>query len=196
MVAAAKAFERARGGADIVIANAGVSVGTLTEHYEDLDALSEVIDTNVKALAYTFHPFIAPMRRRGRGTLAGIASVAGIRGLPGSGAYCASKAAAINYCEALRVELRGSGLRVVTIAPGFIRTPMTANNPYPMPFLMEPDAFAAKAADAIVAGASYCVIPWQMGVVAKLLRLMPDAVFDRVLAKRARKPRGNASDGR
>jgi short-subunit dehydrogenase len=195
VIAAARAFERDSGGADIAIANAGISTGTSTEYYEDLDALSDVIDTNVKSLAYTFHPFIAPMRKRKRGTLVGIASVAGIRGLPGAAAYTASKAAAINYCEALRVELRGSGVRVVTIAPGFVRTPMTANNPYPMPFLMDVDAFASQAADAILAGTSYCVIPWQMGVVAKLLRLMPDGVFDRLLMKRARKPRGKAAGG-
>jgi short-subunit dehydrogenase len=189
LIAAAQAFERDSGGADIVIANAGIGVGTDTEQYEDLDVFSSVIDTNLKALAYTFHPFIAPMRARGRGTLVGIASVAGIRGLPGTGAYCASKAAAISYCESLRGELRGSGLRVVTIAPGFIRTPMTAANPYPMPFLMDVEAFARQAVDAILAGTHYRVIPWQMGFVAKLLRILPDGLFDRVFANRPRKPR-------
>ena len=189
LIAAAQAFERDSGGADIVIANAGISVGVLTEHYEDLAAFKEVFDTNVLAMAYTFHPFIAKMRERGRGTLVGIASVAGIRGLPGSEAYCASKAAAISYCESLRVELKRFGVRVVTIAPGFIRTPLTAKNPYRMPFLMEPDAFAHAAVDAMLAGVSYRVVPWQMGVVGKLLRALPNWAFDRLMSNRPYKPR-------
>jgi short-subunit dehydrogenase len=140
-------------------------------------------------MAHTFHPFVAPMRARRRGTLVGVASVAGIRGLPGSEAYCASKAAAISYCESLRVELRTSGVRVVTLAPGFVRTPLTAKNPYRMPFLMEPADFARRAADRIDAGTSYAVIPWQMGVVAKLLRVLPNWAFDRLMGNRPYKPR-------
>ncbi len=189
IVAAGRDFDDASGGADLVIANAGISVGVLTEHYEDLEAFRRVFETNVLAMAYTFHPFIAPMRHRRRGTLAGIASVAGIRGLPGSEAYCASKAAAISYLESLRVELRRSGVRVVTIAPGFVRTPLTARNPYPMPFLIEADEFARRALRAIDAGRSYAVIPWQMALVAKLLRALPNGVYDRVMAKRPHKPR-------
>ena len=189
LIGAAQDFGRASGGADIVVANAGISVGVMTEHYEDLAVFADVLNTNVLALAHTFHPFIAPMRARGRGTLAGIASVAGIRGLPGSEAYCASKAAAISYCESLRVDLARDGIRVVTIAPGFVRTPLTAKNPYRMPFLMAPDAFARRAVDAIVAGASYRVIPWQMAIVARLLRALPNWAFDRLMANRPRKPR-------
>ncbi len=189
LIDAARAFERDCGGADIVVANAGISVGVLTEHYEDLESFKLVFDTNVLAMAYTFHPFIAKMRERRRGTLVGIASVAGIRGLPGSEAYCASKAAVISYCESLRVELARFGVRVVTIAPGFIRTPLTAKNPYRMPFLMQPDAFARRAADAIIAGTSYRVIPWQMSVVAGLLRVLPNWAFDRLMANRPYKPR-------
>ncbi len=189
LIGAADAFEQATGGADLVIANAGISVGVLTEYYEDLDAFGDVLKTNVLAMAYTFHPFIASMRTRGRGTLVGIASVAGIRGLPGSEAYCASKAAAISYCESLRVELKRTGIKVVTIAPGFVRTPLTSKNPYRMPFLMEPEDFARRAVDAMLAGVSYKVIPWQMGLAAKLLRLLPNAVFDRAFGNRPYKPR-------
>ena len=196
LIAAAHAFEQATaasGGTDVVIANAGISAGVLTEHYEDLAALERIYATNVFALAYTFHPFMAAMRARGRGTLVGVSSVAGIRGLPGTEAYCASKAAAITYLESLRVGLRGSGVRVVTIAPGFIRTPLTARNPYPMPFLTDPDVFAARAVRAIERQTSYAVIPWPMGVVAKLLRLLPNALFDRAFAGRQRKPRDAAT---
>jgi len=189
LIAAARAFDAATGGADVVIANAGISEGVLTEYYEDLEAFRRVMDTNVLAMAHTFHPFVAPMRARRRGTLVGVASVAGIRGLPGSEAYCASKAAAISYCESLRVELRTSGVRVVTLAPGFVRTPLTAKNPYKMPFLMEPADFARRAVDRIASGTSYAVIPWQMGVVAKLLRVLPNWAFDRLLGNRPYKPR-------
>lgn len=175
---------------DVVIANAGISVGTLGDEAEDLPALRRIFDTNVNGMAQTFQPFIAAMKSAGRGRLVGIASVAGIRGLPGAGAYSASKAAAITYLEALRVELRGSGVRVVTIAPGYIATPMTAANPYPMPFLMPAHLAAPRFARAIERGTSYVVIPWQMGVVAKLMRVLPNPVFDALFARAGRKPRG------
>lgn len=179
----------AGGPVDLVIASAGLSAGTLTEEDEDYAVFESILATNLNATVATFEPFISSMKARGAGTLVGIASVAGVRGLPGAGAYCASKAAVRVYCESLRVELRGSGVRVVTIAPGFIGTPMTANNPYKMPFLMPVDRFAAQAARAIGAGAAYRVIPWQMGWVARLLRLVPNALYDRVVAGRQRKPR-------
>lgn len=174
---------------DVVIANAGISVGMDTADAEDLEVMRATFETNNVGMAATFHPFLAPMRRRGSGRLVGIASVAGIRGLPGHGAYCASKAAAIAYCECLRGECRGSGVQVVTLLPGYIDTPLTRGNRYPMPFLMSADSFADRAFAAITAGDSYRVIPWQMGVVAKLLRLLPNAWFDRAFAGRGRKRR-------
>ena len=176
---------------DVVIANAGISVGMDSAVRADLEVMSHVFATNNVGMAATFHPFIEAMRARGSGTLVGIGSVAGIRGLPGHGAYCASKAAVIAYCESLRGELRGSGVRVVTLCPGYIDTPLTRKNRYTMPFLMQPDAFAGQAFDAISAGASYRVIPWQMGVVAKVLRLLPNPVFDWALSGRPRKHRKN-----
>ena len=151
--------------------------------------MARTFAVNNTGMAATFHPFIAPMRQRGSGTLVGIASVAAIRGLPGHGAYCASKAGVVSYCESLRGELRGSGVRVVTLLPGYVDTPLTRGNRYPMPFMLSPDAFATRAVRAIAAGASYRVIPWPMGVAAKLLRLLPNALFDRLLAGRPRKAR-------
>ncbi len=174
---------------DAVIANAGISVGIDTAVREDIDMLARTFATNNTGLAATFHPFVDAMVARGSGALVGIASVAGIRGLPGHGAYCASKAAVIAYCESLRGELRPTGVKVVTICPGYIDTPLTRQNRYSMPFLMQPDAFADKAFKTIEAGASYRVIPWQMGVVAKLLRLLPNPLFDKLLAGRPRKHR-------
>ena len=183
-------FMACGGGApDVVIANAGVSVGTLTECQEDLAAIRRLLEINVYGLAATFSPFIASMQQRGRGRLAGIASVAGIRGLPGAEAYSASKAAAIAYLESLRLEMRPSGVKVVTIAPGYIATPLTARNPYPMPFLLPAGEAARRFARAIERGTSYTVIPWQMGLVAKVLRLLPNWLYDRLFVNAPRKPR-------
>lgn len=176
---------------DVVIANAGISIGMDSADRNDLDVMVRTFATNNTGLAATFHAFIAPMVQRGSGQLVGIGSVAGIRGLPGHGAYCASKAAVIAYCESLRGELRHHGVQVVTICPGYIDTPLTQKNRYAMPFLMPAEAFADKAFMAIEGGVSYRVIPWQMGVVAKLLRLLPNVLFDRVLAGRPRKHRSH-----
>ena len=193
--AAAAEFIARFGAPDIVIANAGVSAGTLTEHEEDLAAFRQIMDTNVFGMAATFAPFIPAMRvvageSRKMQRLVGIASVAGIRGLPGAEAYSASKAAAITYLESLRLEMRPYGIPVVTIAPGYIETPMTAINPYKMPFLLPVDKAAARFARVIERGTSYTVIPWPMGVVAKLLRLLPNWLYDRLFTGAPRKPRG------
>lgn len=179
----------AQGVPDVVIAAAGISIGMDTAEFDDLDVMRATFETNNLGLAATFQPFVAPMRERRGGTLVGIASVAAIRGIPGHGAYCASKAGVVNYCESLRGELGASGVKVVTLGPGYIDTPLTRGNPYPMPFLMAPADFADRAFKAIVAGVGYRVIPWQMGVAAKLLRLLPNPLFDRVMRGRGRKPR-------
>jgi len=189
IVAAGQACIAAQGLPDAVIANAGISVGIDTADVNDLEVLRATFETNNIGMAATFHPFVQAMHQRGSGRLVGIASVAGIRGLPGHGAYCASKAAAISYCESLRGECAPSGVKVVTLLPGYIDTPLTRGNRYSMPFLMPAEAFAERAFAAIVAGDSYRVIPWQMGVMAKLLRLLPNALFDRALSKRQRKQR-------
>ncbi|MGF6180428.1 short-subunit dehydrogenase [Massilia sp. UYP32] len=190
LAAAALDFIAANGGADVVIASAGISHGTLTDRAADLAVFDAVFATNVNATVATFAPFIAPMRRQATPCrLVGIGSVAGVRGMRGAGAYCASKAAVHSYCEALRVELRATNIRVVTIAPGYIDTPMTSKNRFPMPFLMPADRFAAQAAAVIARGDSYRVLPWQMGVVAKLLRLLPNFVFDRLFARAPTKQR-------
>lgn len=189
IVAAGQRCIEKQGLPDVVIANAGISVGMDTADRGDLDVMRESFAINSIGMAATFHPFLAAMRSRRSGALVGIASVAAIRGLPGHGAYCASKAAAVAYCESLRGECRGTGVRVVTLVPGYIDTPLTAGNRYPMPFLMQPASFAERAFHAIERGDSYRVIPWQMGVVAKLLRLLPNPLFDRLFAGRGRKRR-------
>ncbi len=190
---AAQDFIRQAGGVDVVIANAGISYGTLTERSEDLAVFEKIIQTNLIATVASFAPFIDAMKAQAAQgerdlRLVGIASVAGMRGLPGAGAYSASKAAVISYCESLRVELRGQGIRVVTIAPGYIDTPMTQVNNYPMPFLMPAQRFARKAVKVIERGRSYAVIPWPMRIVSWVLKLLPNRLFDFAFARAGRKP--------
>ncbi|MDM0014217.1 SDR family oxidoreductase [Variovorax sp. J22P168] len=189
IVAAGAACIAQQGVPDVVIANAGISIGIDTAQRTDLDVMARLLAVNNVGLAATFHPFVAAMAARGSGRLVGIASVSAIRGLPGHGAYCASKAGVVAYCESLRGELRASGVKVVTLLPGYVDTPLTRGNRYPMPFLLAPEAFAERAFRSIEAGSSYRVIPWQMGLVAKLLRLLPNPLFDRLFQGRGRKRR-------
>jgi len=189
LAAAAKDFIARHGVPDVVIANAGISAGTRADLAADIAVLSRILHTNVVGLAATLQAFIAPMRERGSGVLVGIASVAGFRGLPGAGAYCASKSAAITWLEALRLELRGSGVDVVTVCPGYIATPLTAVNHYPMPFLLQAPEAARRIAAAIRARKRLAVIPWQMRIVFFFLRRMPNRLYDRLFAHAPRKPR-------
>lgn len=180
IVAAGRTCLAMQGVPDVVVANAGISVGVDLSLAEDLPVLRDLMDTNVIGLAATFQPFIEPMKRRGHGILVGMASVAAIRGMPGHAGYCAAKAAVVQMCETLRGELRGHGIRVVTLAPGYIDTPMTRPNTYPMPFLMKAEDFADEAFRAIERGVRWRVIPWPMAVVTTLLRWLPRWFFDAV----------------
>jgi len=190
LAAAAHDFIRLEGGADIVIASSGISYGTLTERPDDLPLFEEVLAVNLTGTIATFAPFIESMKHgHGARRLVAIGSVAGIRGMKGAGAYCASKAAVHSYCESLRLEMKQYGIRVVTIAPGYIATPMTRNNRFPMPFLMPAERFAARAVSTIARGRSFRVIPWQMGFAAALLRLLPNAVFDALFSRAPQKAR-------
>jgi hypothetical protein len=189
MDAAAAAFVARHGVPDVVIANAGISIGNLTEHAADAAVFREILEINVLGMVNTFHPFVAAMRERGAGSLVGIASVAGLRGLPGATAYSASKAAAIRYLEGLRIELRASGVRVTTICPGYIATEMTRRNPYRMPFIISADEAARRFARVIARGDSYAIIPWQMAIAGRILNVLPNWLFDRLFARAKRKPR-------
>lgn len=193
MKSAAADFMARFGTPDIVIANAGVSVGTLTGQDDDLEVFQRVFDINVLGMVHTFHSFVGPMSAAGKGTLVGIASVAGFRGIPGGGAYSASKAACITYCESLRVELKKSGVSVVTICPGYIRTPMTAVNKFKMPFLIGVDDAVERFARAIDSKTSFTVIPWTMGIAARVLRVLPNWLYDALFQRMPRKPRKESS---
>ena len=189
LAAAARDFIARFGVPDLVIANAGISSGTSGVEHGDLPKLKKVLEVNVAGLAATFAAFAPAMREAGRGTLAGIASVAGFRGLAGNGAYCASKSAAISWMESLRVELYGSGVSVVCVCPGYIDTPMTRVNRFRMPFLITADDAARRIVRAIESKRRLAVIPWQMALVAVALRAMPGWLYDRIASRAPRKPR-------
>jgi short-subunit dehydrogenase len=187
--AAAKDFVERFGAPDLVIANAGISIGTVAEELDDVAKLRRVLDVNVAGLAATLAAFAPAMRKAGRGTLAGIASVAGFRGLAGASSYSASKSAAITWLESLRAEMYGSGVSVVCVCPGYIDTPMTQVNRYRMPFIISADDGARRIARAIAARRRLAVIPWQMALVATLLRVLPGWLYDRLAARAPRKPK-------
>lgn len=187
--AAGEDFIARHGLPDIAIANAGISAGTLGGEADDMPVLDRVLRTNVVGLAAALQPFVGPMRKRGDGVLVGVASVAGFRGLPGAGAYSASKAAAIAWLESLRVELHGSGVAVVTLCPGYIDTAMTQVNRYSMPFLLPLDEATRRFARVIESKRTYAVVPWQMAVVGYLLRRLPNRLYDALASRAGRKPR-------
>jgi short-subunit dehydrogenase len=189
MAAAARDFIRRHGVPDLVIANAGIASGTDGADSSDISKLRKIVEVNVVGLAATLAAFAPAMREAGRGTLAGIASVAGFRGLAGNGAYCASKSAAITWMESLRAELYGSGVSVVCVCPGYIDTPMTQVNRFRMPFLLSADEAALRIARAIAAKRRLAVIPWQMALVSVGLRAMPGWLYDRIASRAPRKPK-------
>jgi short-subunit dehydrogenase len=192
LYAAGADFIQRFGAPDIIIGNAGISVGTSTQHGEDAAVFRAVLDTNVLGLMYTFAPFLNAMLAARRGSLVGIASVAGFRGLPGAGAYSASKAGAIAYLESLRVEMVGTGVDVITICPGYVATAMTAKNPYRMPFLLPVDRAAMLIARAIARRRRFSVLPWQMALLGRLFRVLPRPLYDAAFARAQRKPRAGA----
>ncbi|MDH4396041.1 MAG: SDR family oxidoreductase [Limnobacter sp.] len=174
---------------DLVIANAGVAGGFDTEYAEDLAVMRRMLEINVLGVATTFQPFVAGMKKQKRGALVGIASIAGWRGMPGNGAYCASKGALIRYMESLRSEMRGTGVRAHTVSPGYLKTQLTAGNQFAMPGLMEADEAARALLKGLENGTEHIVLPRHVGWLSRLLGLLPAALHDQILLKQPRKPR-------
>lgn len=174
---------------DLVIANAGVAGGYDTAEADDLAVFRRMLEINLLGAATTFQPFVQPMRAQGRGALVGVASIAGWHGMPGNGAYCASKGGLIRYLESLRAELRGTGLTVHTVSPGYIRTALTAGNRFAMPGLLEADAAAHQLLAGLAARREKIVLPRRIGWLSKALDLLPAPLHDRLLRGQPRKPR-------
>ena len=178
MKIAADTFKRKYGSPDLIIANAGVSSGSLAAKKQDLKIVQKIFQTNFNGVLNTFNPFINDFIKKERGQLVAIASVAGIRGLPGAGAYSASKSALINYMESIRIELKKFNIQVTTISPGYIKTPMTNLNEYHMPFLINSDSAAKKIISIIKKNKSHTILPWQMAIIGKIMHILPNFVWD------------------
>lgn len=175
MKSAAKTIEERAGAIDIAMFNAGTWEPVEATHFES-SAVGKSLEVNVMGLAHGIEAVLPSMLDRGSGTIAGVASVAGYRGLPGAAAYSSSKAAMIALLESLRIDAGRLGIKVVTINPGFVQTEMTSKNRFPMPFMVS----AASAAHAIVKGLernqNEIVFPLPMAVLTKLMRLLPVSV--------------------
>ncbi|MFZ5566452.1 MAG: SDR family oxidoreductase [Pseudomonadota bacterium] len=189
MQACARDWTARHGVPDLLIANAGVAGGYDTAQADDLAVMRRMLEINLLGVATTFQPHLAAMRAQGRGALVGVASIAGWRGMPGNGAYCASKGGLIRYLESLRAELRGTGLSVHTVSPGYLRTALTAGNRFAMPGLMEPDAAARALLAGVARGREHIVLPRRIGWLSRALSLLPAAWQDRILLGQPRKPR-------
>ena len=177
----AEAHERL-GSLDLVVANAGTGHPVAGPDMTVAD-ITTVLRLNVLGAAATIAAGVRPMVERGRGHLVGVSSVAGNRGLPGSAAYCASKAALSVFLESLRVDLRGTGVRVTDIRPGFVDTPLTKKNDFPMPFLMGADRAAGLMLRAMQKNRAVYTFPWQMAIGAWFLRHVPDVLYDRLAGR-------------
>ena len=178
------------GAPDLVIANAGVAGGFDTAASGDLAVMRRMLEINLLGVATTFSPFLPAMQAaQQRAALVGVASIAGWRGLPGNGAYCASKAGLIAYLQSLRAELRTTRLTVHTVSPGYLRTALTAGNRFAMPGLLEPDDAARRLLLAVAAGCEHIVLPRRTGWLARALICLPARWHDALLLKQPRKPR-------
>jgi short-subunit dehydrogenase len=176
VIAAEERVRAELGGIDVVVLNAAYW-GQFTVEEWDSDVLRSHFDTNVMGLAYGVEAVLPDMRRRGAGTIVGVASVAGYRGFPRSEAYGATKAAEINMLEALRIDLRPLGITVQTVCPGFVRTDLTAKNTFPMPFMLEAEDAARRICRGIEREKAEIVFPFPMMVAMKALRLVPVRLY-------------------
>lgn len=177
---------------DLVMANAGVAGGFETTDPADLPVMRRMLEINLLGVATTFQPFLQAMLDSQRpGALVGVASVAGWRGMPGNGAYCASKAGLIAYLQSLRAELRPTRLTVHTVSPGYLRTALTAGNTFAMPGLLAPDDAARALLQGVARGREHIVLPRRIGWLSQALSLLPARWHDRILLGQPRKPRAH-----
>jgi short-subunit dehydrogenase len=179
-----RALDQSCGGLDLVIANAGVGEDTHAKHLR-WEAVERIIEVNVKGAAATLSAALPAMVERGRGHLVGVSSIAAFRGLPGSAAYCASKAFVGIFLEGLRVDLAGTGVLVTSLHPGFVKTEMTAKNRFQMPFLLEVEEAVTQMGEAIERGQAVRLFPWPLAMAMQAMKAMPSALYQQV-ARRLR----------
>jgi len=179
------------GGIDVAVLNAGL--GRPPEGITDVEGKLAVVRTNFIAVLYGFDVIVPLFRSRGGGVIIGVSSLADVRGFAGSAVYSASKAALTRYLEARRAELKPDGIHVMTVRPGFFRTPMTEPNKFHMPFLSEPDKLARAILRGVRQRRRMVVSPFPMRLLTGVIRMMPGPLFDRLNAlsyRKIRKDRG------
>jgi len=176
------AIEETLGPVHTLIANAGIGDSTPAHNFE-ATRFERVVRVNLMGAVYCIEAVLPGMLARGSGQIVGIGSLAGYRGLPGSGAYCASKAGLAAFLESLRIELRHSGIQVSTICPGFIKTPLTDRNRFPMPFILELDDASTRIHRAIRRRRSEYSFPWRLSYPVRFARILPNWLYDRMLSK-------------
>jgi short-subunit dehydrogenase len=170
------------GGLELVVANAGVGTETNARRF-NWERAKQVLDVNVIGTAATLSAVLPQMVERKKGHLVGVSSLAAFRGLPKNAAYSGSKAFVTTFMESLRVDLKGTGVRVTCIHPGFVKSEMTAENRFYMPFLLETEDAVGRMGRAIAHGETVVTFPWQVSSAVRLLRAMPNPLFDRVARK-------------
>lgn len=180
-LAAFRQLREALGPVDLLIANSGLGLPTLLEPM-NMDDVDQMIRVNFLGVVYAIEAVLPEMLQRGRGQIAGVSSLASYKGMPGESGYCSSKAAVNVYLEGLRIQLRTRGIAVTTICPGFIKTPMTDVNVFPMPFLMDADKAAKKMIHAIARKTKVYNFPWQTSLLMRGLRWLPDRMVARIFA--------------
>ena len=176
LIQAVRAFSAEVGGLGIIVANAGKAISN-KKKLPDFEAARELIDINVIGVINTFEAALGEMSKVGNGQLVAIASVAGQVGLPGAGAYCASKAAVIKLCESYWIDLKSKGIKVTTVCPGFIDTPLTKQNGHKMPFIMSAEKAANKIFHAIEREKVIFTFPWQMNLAITFLEKIPRIIY-------------------
>lgn len=181
MAEMARDFLEAAGGADLVVANAGVgSPDALSLREGDAGPMSSLLETNVVGVTNTLVPFVPAMKAQGRGHLVAVASVAGFRALPGSAAYCASKAAVRVLMDGLGLDLERHGITCTSVNPGFVESELTARNDFHMPFMLTTPEACRRIRRALARKRRVYTFPWQMALATRLLLLAPRFVVRRL----------------
>ena len=181
--AAVTRTEAELGPVDVALANAGVGTPMPMKKIE-AKAIARTMRVNFEGCTNVYAAVVPGMIERGRGRIVGVSSIAGFRGLPASGPYSASKAALTVMLESMRLELKGRGISVTAVHPGFVRTPMTDSNPFKMPFIVEPDRAARIIVKGVMRGKRQVEFPWQLVWLTRMARAMPDWMYDAALGGR------------
>jgi NAD(P)-dependent dehydrogenase (short-subunit alcohol dehydrogenase family) len=174
-------FKATFGSLDVVYANAGINHPK--SDIPDWERCRDVVDINIKGVINTVAPAIEIMKQQGSGQIVTIASISAYAGLPGMSVYGSTKAFIKNFSETLSVDLAQYGIKVTMVAPGFVLTPLTENNPHKMPFLIDQKQAAKEIKKAIYKKKEVHVFPLPMTFISKLLYFSPRAFYRRVLAK-------------